>query len=71
MLRVTILFVYAAINFRIPAIMEHPRIVEGQRQVASSRLLPELLYIMGLPSVTIAHFDQCMLGQIWIKPTTI
>ena len=71
LLRVTILFLYAAVNLKIPAIMEHPATVNDHRQVASSWLLPELLHLQQSNDVTMVHFHQCMLGQISIKPTTL
>ena len=71
LLRVTILFLYAAITYHIPDIMEHPKTVNEERMAASSWLLPELLHITTLPDVTLVHMDQCMLGQISAKPTTL
>ena len=57
LLRVTILFLYAAITYKIPAIMEHPSTVNDERMAPSSWLLPELEHIMELPQFTMAHFD--------------
>ena len=51
--------------------MEHPKTTYDARMAASSWLLPEIQHISTLPDVTIVHLDQCMLGQIAVKPTTL
>ena len=71
LLRVTVLFFYAAISYGTPAIVEHPITVEDETQAASSWLLPEIHDIIKLAAVTMVHSDQCMLGQVSIKPTTL
>ena len=71
LLRVTVLFLYAAITYKIPTIMEHPSTVEDERMAPSSWLLPEIQRIMELREVTMVHFHQCMLGQVSVKPTTL
>ena len=51
--------------------MEHPSTVNDHRRAPSSWLLPELRHVQNLPTVTMVHFHQCMLGQISVKPTTL
>ena len=58
LLRVTILFIYAAINYRVPIVTEHPSTVEVERQAPSSRPLAEIQHVITLAEVTMVHFHQ-------------
>ena len=71
LLRVTILFLYVAYQVAVPAAMEHPATAEDERLVASSWLLPEVQNLTHLPNADLVTFDQCMVGQIARKPTSL
>ena len=71
-LRATIRMVFAALCSPSTAvIMEHPRRPDWMPLAPSSRLLPGLRYLAGLPNCEAHDVDQCMLGAPSKKPTTL
>ena len=67
----TILFLYEAWIYGVPALMEHPSHNECVPDAPSSWMLPALRRLQRLPGVQAHHVHQCMFWGQGLKPTVL